>query len=59
MSSAPKAGRRQAGENRQGVDETFIQDAKHDVDHQDGQDEKGPIPSAMIEKPGPFPEKWC
>jgi hypothetical protein len=30
------AGRRQAGEDRQRVDEALIQDAEHDVDDEDG-----------------------
>src|SRR6185437_15614303 len=36
----PEGGERQAGQNRERMDETLVQNSKHHVDHEDRQDEK-------------------
>ena len=45
------AGRRQSGKNRDGMNETFIQDAQHDVNgHQRGQNEQCFVRQRILER---------
>jgi hypothetical protein len=51
--------RRQAGQDRQRVDEALIENAEHDVDrqHRAGDQQALPLPSALLEESWPTPAK--
>ena len=55
-----EAGRGQAGENRDRVDVALVQNAQHDVDHQDGDDQQHPqVAERTLERLGGALEIAC
>ena len=60
VSNAPEPGEGQGGQDGQRMDETFVEDAQHQIDDQDGHDEQQPqsLHRGLKGLGGPL-ESWC